>query len=125
MDQPEPLNNPIRLLTILGIMLLPVLAYLLMASSQALVKVLMGIACAVCVLGLLVASLNMLKKNYPAFGQVLIIGGSVIWFPFIVMKYVIGMDIKASVMLFLIPHLLFMFLGVYYKRIKPRREQRS
>ena len=123
MDQPEPLNNPIRLLTILGIMVLPVLAYLLMASSQAFVKGLMGIACAACVLGLLLASFNMLKKNYPAFGQVLIIGASIIWFPFIVMKYV--MDIKVSVMLFLIPHLLFMFMGVYYKRIKPRREQRS
>ncbi len=123
MDQPEPLNNPIRLLTILGIMLLPLLAYLLMASSQVFVKVLMGIACAACVLGLLLASFNMLKKNYPAFGQVLIIGASIIWFPFIVMKYV--MDIKVSVMLFLIPHLLFMFMGVYYKRIKPRREQRS
>ena len=105
MGQTEPLDNSKKFMTILGIMLLPVLAYLLMFSSQASVKGLMGIACAACLLGLLLASFNMLKKNYQAFGQVLIIGGSVIWFPFIVMKYLMGMDIRASVMLFLIPHL--------------------
>jgi hypothetical protein len=67
----------------------------------------------------------MLKKDSLAFGKILIMGGIFIWLPFTIMKYMLGMGLESYIMLFLIPHLLCMFVGVYYKRIKPKLAKKS
>jgi predicted permease len=125
MNQTKSLSTSMKTLTVIGTMLWPPLIYLLMVNSQIYLKGILGVICVGCTIFVLWVLFDMLKKDSLAFGQILIIGGSFIWLPVIVMKYMLGMELKPYIMLFLIPHLLCMFLGVYYKRIKPRLAKKS
>ena len=125
MNQTKSLSTSMKALTVIGTMLWPLLIYLLMVNSQIYLKGILGVICVGCTIFILWVSFDMLKKDSQAFGKILIVGGSFIWLPFIVMQYALGMEVKSYLMLFLIPHLLCMFLGVYYKRIKPRLAKKS
>ena len=125
MNQTKSLSTSMKTLTVIGTMLWPPLIYLLMVNSQIYLKGILGLICVGCTIFVLWVSFGMLKKDSLAFGQILIVGGAFIWLPFMVMQYVLGMEVKSYLMLFLIPHLLCMFLGVYYKRIKPRLAKKS
>ena len=125
MNQTKSLTTSMKTLTVIGTMLWPPLIYLLMVNSQIYLKGILGVICVGCTIFVLWVLFDMLKKDSLAFGKILIIGGSFIWLPFMVMQYVLGMEVRSYLMLFLIPHLLCMFLGVYYKRIKPRLAKKS
>ena len=125
MDQTKSLSTSMKIWTVIAITLWPPLIYLLMVNSQLYLRVLLGGICVGCTIFVLWGSLDMLKKDSLTFGKILIMGGAIIWLPFGVMKYLFGMDLESYLMLFLIPHLLCMFLGVYYKRIKPRLAKKS
>lgn len=125
MNQTKSLSTSMKTLTVIGTMLWPLLIYLLMVNSQIYLKGILGVICVGYTIFVLWASFDMLKKDSLALGKILIVGGSCIWLPFMVMQYVLGMEVKSYLMLFLIPHLLCMFVGVYYKRIKPRLAKES
>ena len=125
MNQAKSLSTSMKIMIVIGIMLWPLLIYLFMVNSQIYLKGILGIICIGCTIFVLRALFNNLKKDSLAFSKILIMGGAFIWFPFGVMKYLLGMELNSYIMLFLIPHLLCMFLGVYYKRIKPRLAKKS
>ena len=125
MNQTKSLSTSMKTLTVIGTMLWPPLIYLLMVNSQVYLKGMLGVICVGCTIFVLWALFDMLKKDSLALGKILIVGGAFIWLPFMVMQYVLGMEVKSYLMLFLIPHLLCMFLGVYYKRIKPRLAKKT
>ncbi len=125
MNQTKSLSTSMKTLTVIGTMLWPPLIYLFMVNSQIYLKGILGVIFVGCTIFILWVSFDMLKKDSQAFGQILIMGGSFIWLPFMVMQYMLGMELKSYIMLFLVPHLLCMFLGVYYKRIKPRLAKKS
>jgi hypothetical protein len=125
MNQPKSLSTSMKTLTVIGTMLWPPLIYLLMVNSQIYLKGILGVLCVGCTIFVLWVFLDMLKKDSLACGKILIMGGAFIWLPYTVMQYMLGMELKSYLMLFLIPHLLCMFLGVYYKRIKPWLAKKS
>ncbi len=125
MNQTKSLSTSMKTLTVIGTMLWPPLIYLLMVNSQIYLTCILGVVCVGCTVFVLWVLFGMLKKDSLAFGKILIMGGVFIWFPFVVMKYMLEMELNSYIMLFLIPHLLCMFLGVYYKRIKPRLAKKS
>lgn len=125
MNQAKSLSTSMKTMIVIGIMLWPPLIYLFMVNSQIYLKGILGVICIGCTIFVLWALFDNLKKDSLAFSKILIMGGVFIWFPFGVMKYLLGMELNSYIMLFLIPHLLCMFLGVYYKRIKPRLAKKS
>ena len=125
MNQTKSLSTSFKTLTVIATMLWPPLIYLIIVNSQIYLKSILAVICAGFTIFILWISRDMLIEDSQAFAKILIMAGAFIWLPFGIMKYVLGMELNSYITLFLAPHLLYMFLGVYFKRIKPWLDKRS